>query len=534
MKNFLVVLLASWLSAVPCFAINLFSPETDALNIPKRDDLKIDGDFLDWDAGTYTTIRLFADEAGRRESLAANLRLAWTNNQLLIALSVADDVIAEAPGFSLWQGDGLVLHISNGVGDQPILFMLTPGIGAVGEVVESRTLINDHRSDPALKSIEFHPKYATRANESGYQMEIGLPLASVGLAKPRLGDLVGLQIEVKDREDDTEKPDLQWNPELNATRNPKALTTIRLANQADFRSQFSAMGRVVDEKIAQVLLYADSPAVGLPVTVRFPGGDPIAATLSVKPGEAFASAIVEVPFTGDYGEPWVAEVNSEEQLLARRDFASVLWVDSERDFAPVPSFSAMMAFEKDRLEHNYPKNSILAIGSSSIRFWDTIADDLAPWPIIKRGFGGSAMSDVYGAWRYLVEPYDVNRFLIYEGDTESGRGMPGAFARFSRLFVERLKKERPNAIVVFLTTKPSPRRFDLWDSTYREANESLRKLAGDYPNVHLIDVATPLFDKRGKLREELFKSDGVHLNPEGYVIWTKTILPELEKYFGKP
>ena len=33
--------------------------------------------------------------------------------------------------------------------------------------------------------------------------------------------------------------------------------------------------------------------------------------------------------------------------------------------------------------------SLLFVGSSSIRFWGELAQDMAPIPVIKRGFGGS-------------------------------------------------------------------------------------------------------------------------------------------------
>ena len=264
------------LGSTPCVGIEIFAPETAPLEIPIRNDLVLDGDFSDWDAGAYTVIRLFSDPVGRKDSLEANLRVAWYANELLIAVSVVDDVIAEAPGFSLWQGDGLVLHCSGGaIADQPILFMLTPGIGSAGQSIEARTLINDHRTDPPLKHIVFKPKYKTRATSSGYQMEIAIPLSGLGIQKATMGDLIHLQIEIKDREEDTEGPSLQWNPKLNATRNPAAFNTLRLAEYSDHRPQVSAVARIVDEQSVEMLVYADSSLAGLPVSVRFPYGNSI-------------------------------------------------------------------------------------------------------------------------------------------------------------------------------------------------------------------------------------------------------------------
>ena len=38
--------------------------------------------------------------------------------------------------------------------------------------------------------------------------------------------------------------------------------------------------------------------------------------------------------------------------------------------------------------------TLLFVGSSSIRFWGELAEDMAPVPVINRGFGGSKIGDV--------------------------------------------------------------------------------------------------------------------------------------------
>ncbi len=38
--------------------------------------------------------------------------------------------------------------------------------------------------------------------------------------------------------------------------------------------------------------------------------------------------------------------------------------------------------------------SLLFVGSSSIRFWGELAEDMTPVPVINRGFGGSKIGDV--------------------------------------------------------------------------------------------------------------------------------------------
>ncbi|MCB1121834.1 MAG: hypothetical protein KJT03_09820 [Verrucomicrobiae bacterium] len=533
LKGFINALVFLAGSAALACGIEIHAPETGPLDIPPRNDILIDGDLDDWSTDAFAVVRLFSDETGRRGTVDANIRLAWSRTHLLLAATVVDDIIAEAPGFSLWQGDALTVHGSSEAGENQILFMLTPGIGPRGEAVEPRTLVNDRRANPAYKDVPFEPEYATRQTADGYQMEVALPLASYGLAEPKVGDVLSLQMEIKDREHHNEQPDLQWNAGQFAIRDPGAFNTIRLANLADRRPQLTAGARLVDEHTAEILVYSDASLNGTPLTADFEGKS-ITASLIARPDEAFAFVRFSTPFTGKEDMPWAGKIFQDGQLLSGFDFNLVPWVDSSQDFAPIPSISSMKSFEADRLQSNYSDDAVLAIGSSSIRMWDTIQEDLQPWEIIKRGFGGSAMGDVVGAYKYLVDPYPVNRFLIYEGDTEAGRNFPETFVGNAEIFVERLLKERPDAKIVFLTPKPSPARFDLWDKAYKTANEGLAALVKRHKQVYLIDVATPLFDSEGKLREELFRSDGVHLNAEGYRIWTRIIKQQLNDIFGSP
>jgi len=46
----------------------------------------------------------------------------------------------------------------------------------------------------------------------------------------------------------------------------------------------------------------------------------------------------------------------------------------------------------DKIE-SYPSDAVMFAGSSSIRLWSTLAQDMAPYHIIQRGYGGAKLSD---------------------------------------------------------------------------------------------------------------------------------------------
>ncbi|MDP5138969.1 MAG: hypothetical protein NWP83_00695 [Spirosomaceae bacterium] len=60
-----------------------------------------------------------------------------------------------------------------------------------------------------------------------------------------------------------------------------------------------------------------------------------------------------------------------------------------------------------------PKNAILFIGSSSIRLWDNIADDMSPYPTIRRGYGGAKLSDLIFYTERLVYPHDFRALVVF-------------------------------------------------------------------------------------------------------------------------
>src|SRR5258708_38817044 len=43
-------------------------------------------------------------------------------------------------------------------------------------------------------------------------------------------------------------------------------------------------------------------------------------------------------------------------------------------------------------DHPPPERPIVFVGSSSIRLWDTLQKDMAPLPVLNRGFGGAQLS----------------------------------------------------------------------------------------------------------------------------------------------
>ncbi len=193
-----------------------------------------------------------------------------------------------------------------------------------------------------------------------------------------------------------------------------------------------------------------------------------------------------------------------------------------------PAWEAdMRRFEAADAQSPPPRGAVLFIGSSSIRFWDTLAQDFPGVPVINRGFGGSELRDSTWYADRIVVPYAPRQILIYAGDNDlnAGRTPQQLHADFIA-FVERVRRDLPKTKIAYISNKPSPSRAQLL-SVQREANTLIaaeaKRLGVDY-----IDIFTPMLDASGQPDESLFIEDRLHMNRAGYVIWQRVIAPYLK------
>jgi lysophospholipase L1-like esterase len=169
---------------------------------------------------------------------------------------------------------------------------------------------------------------------------------------------------------------------------------------------------------------------------------------------------------------------------------------------------------------------VLFVGSSSIRLWD-----VAAWfpgvTTINRGFGGSQLADSLHFAPRIVVPYKPAKIVVYAGDNDlaSGKTPQQVFEDY-RAFVGLVQRELPSTEVIYIGIKPSIARWKLIDQG-RETNGLIREFAAQHPRLKLVDVEPAMLGGDGQPRKELFRLDGLHLNDEGYAIWTELVKPHL-------
>jgi lysophospholipase L1-like esterase len=185
------------------------------------------------------------------------------------------------------------------------------------------------------------------------------------------------------------------------------------------------------------------------------------------------------------------------------------------------------AFEQRDREKPPPKNAVVFVGSSSIRLWE-LAKSFPDVETINRGFGGSQLADSVHFAPRIVLKYEPRLVVLYAGDNDLAAGKtPEQVADDFRAFAATVHKGLPRTRIVYLSIKPSIRRWKLVDKG-RRANDLIQAACKQDEGLLYVDVGTPLLGADGKPRPELFREDGLHLNDKGYEVWGSALKPYLK------
>ena len=173
---------------------------------------------------------------------------------------------------------------------------------------------------------------------------------------------------------------------------------------------------------------------------------------------------------------------------------------------------------------------VLFLGSSSINLWDTIYEDFAPLKLIRRSYGGATLRDMIYNYNTIAKGYTPKSILLYVendlGNHKEGVNAVKCFDLF-RIFIDKLKKDYPNTPLIVVSLKPSQHKADqLKDQLLVNALLEENATAQGYTYV---DITKVMYNEAGNLRTDIFKEDNLHMNAEGYKLWTAILKPLLLK-----
>lgn len=169
----------------------------------------------------------------------------------------------------------------------------------------------------------------------------------------------------------------------------------------------------------------------------------------------------------------------------------------------------------------------LFTGSSSVRLWKTLAADFPELKPVNRGFGGSHTSDLTALAPQIIDPCAPAHVVIYEGDNDIAAGKtPERVANDFKTLVSTIHAKFPDARIYYLAIKASPSRWKL-QAEIRQANQLIQNHCRQTPGLVYIDTFNPLLDANGLPDPKWFVDDKLHLNAEGYKLWTGIVRRKL-------
>lgn len=172
---------------------------------------------------------------------------------------------------------------------------------------------------------------------------------------------------------------------------------------------------------------------------------------------------------------------------------------------------------------------VVFFGSSSIRLWNGLEEMMAPLSVVNRGYGGATVRDILVNYDKLMAHYSPKAFVIFCDNDICGNEVDltvsGVLDHY-RLLFNRLDQDYPGVPVFFLSWKYSGLRAFMRD-TQKLVNDVMADYASTSNQVTFVDVNATLLKPDGDINQSLFESDNLHINRDGYLLWTSVLKPLL-------
>lgn len=181
------------------------------------------------------------------------------------------------------------------------------------------------------------------------------------------------------------------------------------------------------------------------------------------------------------------------------------------------------AFEEKDRENPPPKGGIVFVGSSSIKKWVTLAEDFPHHQVLNRGFGGSQIIDSVHFADRIVIPYEPRMIVFYAGgnDIHAHKTPEQVFGDF-KAFVEKVRAKLPKTEIACISIAGNPARWAEVEQV-KALNAMLENYVKGQEGLKFINVFPRMLGSDGLPRPEIFVADRLHMNAEGYKLWTEIV-----------
>ncbi len=162
----------------------------------------------------------------------------------------------------------------------------------------------------------------------------------------------------------------------------------------------------------------------------------------------------------------------------------------------------------------YPDNAILFIGSSSIRLWNTLEEDMKPFSVIKRGYGGAHFRDIIFYTDRILANHQPEIIVIFVANDIKGvpeDESPKKVLRLIKYFIKQVRGKHPSIPLVFVEITPTPSRWKHWNAI-EKVNRLVEELCARKEGLYFVSTASAFLAEDNKPNDSLFIPDRLHLN----------------------
>jgi predicted esterase len=271
-------------------------PPAYVFNIPRLDNLKIDGDPGDWGQHGFRVDALSQVDGDPQsaEQFDQHLRFAWDERGLLVLISVRDTTPVEADDPKMMRQKDSVQLLLAASPDSPIKYNLMISPGFDDHHRELRFTIDDQRTPKPASDIS--PLVARTKTDAGYVIEALLPWKALGL-EGRIGTECGINVYVNNAGFDLLQARAGWYPSRNTLRDPAGMYTLRLSDQPSPAVRSAAYATYQDFRWVNVAIALRPEAEGEPLEVIVRDGNKLLAgmTLDSPAGKQVTNLKIPIP-----------------------------------------------------------------------------------------------------------------------------------------------------------------------------------------------------------------------------------------------
>ncbi len=186
---------------------------------------------------------------------------------------------------------------------------------------------------------------------------------------------------------------------------------------------------------------------------------------------------------------------------------------------------AIAAFAEADRTNPPPSGAVLFVGSSTIVRWKTLADDFPGTTVLNRGFGGNQIKDCTYYAEQMIFPYKPSAIFLRAGGNDINAGWPveDVLADF-KAFVAKVRGRLPKVPIYYMALSPTIKRLEQVGAG-NKLNDLIAAYCKTVPGLTYIEGRDLTLDRNGKVRADVFVSDMLHFNAEGYKLLAARVRP---------